>query len=249
MRVLLVATFLLFTAVAQTGQAETIRLTLYSDGLSCPSNCDAHVVFSNELNGTQYAHQPGTQYNKCVRDEQCRICIQSGERQCIQTIYRGVGPGKMTFDFTPAFYQDACAGNPAQPAMATKCIELKNAAKRLEGRVNCITTPNEAPCIDIIARAKAAHELDLPKLQQCRAMGQDIYNRGNPPTEKRRNNCTYEYKGTGGPNSRGTTWRKLLPAACRAGTYRGRDGLDCCAGDTIEDGPMGLECIGFYPKP
>lgn len=33
-------------------RGEQIRVTMYSDGASCPSGCDSHVVFDIDLNGT-----------------------------------------------------------------------------------------------------------------------------------------------------------------------------------------------------
>lgn len=249
MRSFLVLILLSFSAIIATAHAETIRLTVYSDGLSCPSNCDAHVVFEEALNGTQFAHEPGSHFKECVEGDTCRICIESNEKQCLQVVYRGTGPGHRTFDFTPAFYAEACSSSPEYPALAAKCDELKKAAKNLEGRFNCIASPKDPKCKAIIEKAQKARDLDSEKYQLCRAVGQKNYNAQRPDSEKRFHSCAYEFKGTGGPNSHGTTWKKLLPGACRAGTFVGRDGLDCCSGNVYEDGPMYLECIGFYPKP
>lgn len=242
-------TLLLFCTITATVHAGTIRLTVYSDGLSCPSSCDAHVVFGDVLNGTEFAHKPGSHYKKCVDGDSCRICIESAEKQCLEATYRGSGPGHKTFDFTPAFYSQACTTTPEQPALAAKCEALKKDAKSLEGRLNCITSPENPKCEGLIAKAQKAREQDSEKYQLCRSVGQNKYNAQKPDAEKRTHDCAYEFKGTGGPNSHGTTWKKLLPGACRVGTFVGRDGLDCCSGNTLEDGPMGLECIGFYPKP
>jgi hypothetical protein len=48
-------------------------------------------------------------------------------------------------------------------------------------------------------------------------------------------------------NNNGTVNASLLPAACRDGTFVGRDGLDCCSGSVLHDGPLGTECRDFYP--
>jgi hypothetical protein len=62
-------------------------------------------------------------------------------------------------------------------------------------------------------------------------------------------NCAYEKGGTS-KNSRGDPWRKLLPAACRPGTFVGLDGLDCWSGDPLTDRGFGsAECAGYYVKP
>ena len=247
MRILSAALAVLLCSLSSFSQAETIRLTIYSDGLSCPANCDSHVVFQDALNGTEFAHKPGTNTGKCIRGEKCRICIESGGQQCLEVMYRGTGPGKKTFDFTPAFYKETCVSTPNQPALATKCFELKRAAKNFEDRINCIADPENAKCKQIIASANAKRELDLPKFKECLAVGEKTFNKDKANPEKRTHSCAYELIGTGGPNSKGTTWKKLLPGACRAGTFVGRDGLDCCSGYIFEDGPMDLECRGFYP--
>ena len=45
--------------------AIAMRLTMYDDGRSCPANCDAHVVFHSDDNGTPNAHLPGSD-GKCT---------------------------------------------------------------------------------------------------------------------------------------------------------------------------------------
>ncbi|WP_435456593.1 hypothetical protein [Variovorax sp. LT2P21] len=227
-----------------------MRLTIYDDGLSCPNNCDAHVVFSSPLNGTEFAHNPATPhkpFSKCTKGGTCRLCIESGGKQCLEAVYRGGGPAPMTFDFTPAFYAAACEGTPLQGRLAAKCAELRKAAKALEGRLNCIAEPNAEACKELIATARKAKSDDMPRYKECIAVGETTYNNGRANEEHRSNRCAYELHGTGGPNSKGTSWRKLLPGACRAGTFVGRDGLDCCSGNLFADGPVGLECRSFYP--
>lgn len=231
-------------------QAETIRLTLYDDGLSCPGDCDAHVVFHKTLNGTEFAHAPETPaapFSKCETGSVCRICIESGGKQCLQVRYRGGGPAPKTFDFTPAFYDEVCAATPAQPALDAKCGELKRAAAGLEGRINCIAEPEDSACKDKMRDAEDRYAKDRLEYDRCIADGEVAYNRERTPAEQRSLNCAYEKVATGGPNSRGTRWRKLLPGACRTGTFVGRDGLDCCSGHTLADGPLGIECRAFYP--
>ncbi len=235
----------------QSAFADNVRLTIYDDGLSCPANCDAHVVFHHTLNGTAFAHDPASAakpFKKCTAGAPCRLCIESGGKQCLEAIYRGGGPSPMTFDFTPAFYSKACESIPAQPLLAAKCTALRKAAAQLAGRLNCIAAPGSSGCSALMDAATAARTADRAKYQQCIAMGEPAYNASVPKPEQRTYRCAYERHGTGGPNSKGTTWKKLLPGACRDGTFVGRDGLDCCSGNTFADGPLGRECAAFYLK-
>jgi hypothetical protein len=251
MRLLTRAALFLVTALCvHPASAELIRLTIYDDGLSCPAECGEHVVFHASLNGTEFAHKPTTiaaPFAKCVEGKACRICLESGGKQCLETIYQGGGPTKKTFDFTPAFYLNACAGQPQQASLQTKCNELRKAAKTLEGRVNCIAKPHDVNCEPIIAAARKLQLADRTAYQSCVTIGQDKFNLNRPETEQRSIKCAYERYGTGGPNSKGVTWKKLLPGACRDSTFVGRDGLDCCSGNTLADGPFAHECRAFYP--
>jgi hypothetical protein len=245
---LLVALFIfVFTPV----HSDEVRLTVYDDGLSCPGNCDAHVVFHSALNGTQYAHHVETTpppFRKCISGQTCQICFASGLKQCMDVMYRGDGPSKMTFDFTPSFYSENCPGTDSYPLLQEKCKELKAAEHALAGRINCIKDPNNDRCSQLISAAKAAKEIDAPLYQSCLLQGEKKFNTTQPKERQRSLGCAYEKHGTGGPNSKGTTWRKLLPAVCREGTFVGRDGLDCCNGIPFVDGPLGRECRSFYPQ-
>ena len=237
-------------AMAFNASAETVHLTVYDDGRSCPGDCDAHVVFHSSMNGTEFAHAPTTSaqaYGKCVVGQVCRICIESGKKQCLETKYRGSGPPPMTFDLTPKFYQSACSQSPRPSSLAAKCKEIGLAAATLEKRRNCILESGHPLCSDLMRLAVATRAKDLPAYELCMAEGEKEYNKPRPLSERRSLGCAYEAKGTGGPNSKGSTWRKLLPASCRQGTFVGRDGLDCCSGNTWADGPLGTECRIYYP--
>lgn len=240
-------------AAAPAGAAtQTVRLTMYDDGLSCPGDCDAHVVFHPSLNGTVFAHAPGAAsgaLSKCVAGAECRICFADDGKQCMNVMYRGGGPSPMTFDFTPAFYEAQCPKAAALPVLAKQCASLQKAAAALDGRVNCIRNQDEAICKALIAEARSRQQSDRPLYEECKSVGEKKFNSTRPVAERRSNGCAYELKGTGGPNSHGTTWRKLLPGTCRPGTFVGRDGLDCCNGNQLADGPLGIECRAFYPKP
>ena len=91
--------------------AENFQPTIYSDGASCPGNCDAHVVFHRSHNGTKFASLPSSPRSSplaCKVGEACRICFDDRDSSCMDVLYRGNGPDKERFDFTPAFYEAAC---------------------------------------------------------------------------------------------------------------------------------------------
>lgn len=227
------------------------RITIYSDGDSCPGGCDAHVVFHPSMNGTAYAHAPGSEAapSKCQNGSPCRVCLDADATACLEVTYRGAGPHRGTFDFTPAFFIERCPSTGLPRPLREACDALQAAADALAGRVNCIQDPSHARCAALMTAAEEARDRDLPLYEQCRREGEEVFSRGRPQAEQRSLGCAYEKFGTGGPNSKGATWRRLLPAACPAGTFVGRDGLDCCTGVTLVDGPLGRECRGFYPRP
>lgn len=242
---------LLLFAFSAVANADEVRLTMYDDGLSCPNNCDAHVVFHSSMNGTEYAHDPSSSdsvFKPCTKDAECNICFENNLKQCMHVIYRGGGPSINTFDLTPEFYTANCPSTASYPTLQRKCSELKVAADRLTGRVNCISNERDAKCKARMEAAKAAKAADDMLYQSCLAEDEKKFNLTQPKEKQRSLRCAYEKYGTGGPNSHGTTWRKLLPAACRGGTFVGKDGLDCCSGNVLADGPLGSECRGFYPK-
>lgn len=239
----------IFLLISFSIHAEEIRLTLYDDGRSCPGNCDSHVVFHASLNGTEFAHSPTTKiapFRHCTSGTQCRVCLASGLKQCIEVMYRGGGPSPKTLDLTPAFFLERCPQSTTLPVLQKKCEELRLAAKLLDGRVNCFKETENTTCKSIMARAQKAKEDDQTLYDECQNVGEARFNASQPKKKQRSLSCAYEKYGTGGPNSKGNTWRRLLPAACRPGTYVGRDGLDCCNGTPSSDGPLLRECRSFY---
>ncbi|WP_152521864.1 hypothetical protein [Pantoea sp. AS-PWVM4] len=239
--------FAFFFSSSTFTHAEQKKITIYSDGVSCPANCDAHVVFDKRMNGTEFAYKPNTQYEPCKPNSECRICLESGGKQCLNVMYRGPGPHKNTFDFTPAFYIQACGKNPMQRVLLEMCSSMQKSASRLNTRINCIQNPSKDVCVNIMMSANKEKTKDTEKYKQCLTQGETSYNRGVTKVDMRSEKCAYERYGTG-KNSDGKTWRKLLPAACRNNTYVGRDGLDCCSGNTLTDGPLAHECAIYYPK-
>jgi hypothetical protein len=244
---LLTATLLVSSCMANAG----IKLTIYDDGKSCPSNCDAHVVFISNLNGTKYAHDPHSSNQdiaKCQLNQECEICFDNEATECLITMYRGSGPGKDTFDLTPKFYEQWCAKSDIPTLLAKKCADLKRTASSLSDRVNCIKNPQHNQCLKQMLAATQSREADSILYNQCKLEGQKQYNKGKPSLDKRMHGCAYEYESTGGPNSKGLKWKKLLSGACRTDTFVGRDGLDCCSGNEFVDAALGRECRIFYPK-
>ena len=226
------------------------RLTIYDDGLSCPANCDSHVVMHPSLNGTKFAHRPNAQmeiFEPCTINSACVICLDGEAKECLVTPYRGSGPGENTFDLTPAFYEEWCSKENIPTALKEKCTQLKLTAIRLSGRINCIKDQSHELCVHLMEKALLAKSADIPLYDQCKKIGQAAFNKDRPAEQKRQHNCAYEFESTGGPNSRGLTWKKLKPGACREGTFVGRDGLDCCSGVEFIDASFRTECKGFYP--
>ena len=234
----------------QVAAAVSLNLTVYDDGLSCPFDCDAHVVMHKSMNGTKFAHNPDSiapKYKKCDINKECEICFDRGGSECLTTMYRGEGPGKKTFDLTPKFYEEWCKKEDIPVRLGAKCTELKQTASKLDGRVNCINNDTHPKCRELMRHALKEKQADMPLYSQCLSSGLVEYNKKLPSNKKRYNNCAYEFESNGGPNSNGLKWHKLLPGACRSGAFVGRDGLDCCSGNKIVDASLGIECRIFYP--
>jgi len=241
----------LFILSTSPSLAKSIKITIYDDGKSCPASCNAHVVFEKSLNGTIFAHDPITPkapFKKCSVGSSCEICFDDKSlASCMKAEYQGSGPHADTFDFTPNFYKENCKKSSIPSQLKTQCAALDKAAKPLANKTNCIQNPSDAKCVAIIKTAETLQAADLPLYDQCKKEGEDKFNKGRPIGEQRSNNCAYEQKGTGGPNSKGNRWKRLLPGACRRGTYVGNDGLDCCTGIIFADSSLGRECRSFYP--
>jgi hypothetical protein len=133
--------------------------------------------------------------------------------------------------------------------LADQCASLNKQAKKLEGRINCFQKPEHPACKNLVEQAKQQQAQELPLYEACRQQGEPRFNRKRPIAEQRSLDCAYEKQWTGGPNKKGKTWKKLLPAACRENTFVGRDGLDCCTGTVFHDGPLDIECNIFYQVP
>ena len=250
-RILLIALLLSFAAPAH---AANFVATIYSDGFSCPANCDAHVVFHSSANGTRNAFLPASSQSnpkKCVPNEPCRICFSNDANSCMTVMYRKAGPSPGRFDFTPAFYEENC-GKPGIPAaVASVCASFGKAyEKHTKENVYCLENTTHPACADILAKANSARVADEPFWQECRTLGESAFNAKYAATKSRQrsNACAYEREGTGGPNSKGEKWRRLLPAACQPSTFIGRNGLDCCDGRKVSLGGLGSECTPFLAK-
>jgi hypothetical protein len=254
MRSTVILLFLFFSGFALGAHAHEIQLTIYDDGISCPGGCDAHVVLNAADNGTAHAFAPGsTAQNprKCANGQSCNICFGHSSPSCMVAIYRGGGPPSGKFDFTPAFYAKFCGAGDIPAALRRQCSALDAAVTQLGygTRVDCFANPDDPLCVETIARARLAYDADVPERTRCLELGETPYNNQQSVPEKRRAlACNYSFLRLGGPNSAGVTWRRLMPAACRPGTFVGRDGLDCCSGDKRFAASIHPECTAFFPK-
>ncbi|MCU1266605.1 MAG: hypothetical protein JWM21_2923 [Acidobacteria bacterium] len=231
-------------------RARNMKPTIYDDGKSCPHDCDAHVVFHNSHNGTANAFAPSTTSSspgKCESGKPCMICFSADPASCMTALYRGGGPSPGRFDFTPSFYEENCSKSELPIAFRKECQSAAPAIARLRNLVNCVATPDDRRCTAIMTVAQQQQTADDVLYNQCKEMGETAFNRNfrDQPARQRSNECAYEKVGTG-RNSQGETWTKLLSGACRAGTFVGRDGTDCCNGSLYEAALLGRECRAFF---
>ena len=131
-------------------RAETFIATIYSDGHSCPNNCDAHVVFNGAHNGTKYASSPNSPRMtpaKCTLGATCRICFGNADDTCMEAIYRGGGPDTGRFDFTPAFYEATCGMGSLPEIFAAECASFESVYKKFtRNAVYCLAEPGATGC-------------------------------------------------------------------------------------------------------
>jgi hypothetical protein len=244
----------LLTTMSVTAQ-QKMTLTYYDDGLDCPGGCDAHVVFKSIHNGTKNAFTPpmsnwaSPSDKKCAVGGPCIICFTGSADSCIQTIFRGSGPPVGRFDVTPRFLEQHCEDDKAPAPVRELCQSLAKAAEKLIEKTNCIKEPGEGDCGAVIDAARTAYEADKPEYEKCLSLGVKAYNAQQPDPLKLRSpkaGCGYS-KNLKEKNSSGVTWQRLLPGACRAGTFVGRWGTDCCTGTVLTDASYGGgECNAFY---
>lgn len=245
---LLFGLLILLISTGQAARADKFIPTIYSDGVSCPHQCDAHVVFNRAHNGTRYASSPDsprTSPQPCQNGVACRICFDDADGTCMTAIYRGEGPDKWRFDFTPAFYETTCNAPGLPEAFAGECRSFsRQYAKLTAHHVYCLTEPTSPGCSAVLKSAEEAKVADRHLWDECRQLGQAPFNikYSSRPALQRSNDCAYEKHGTGGPNSKGQKWRRLLPAACQPGAYVDRSGLDCCDSNKMSLGGLGKEC-------
>lgn len=231
--------------------AKSMRATIYDDGQACPNQCDAHVVLNKADNGTAYAHSPDSSRNsprRCKINTSCTICFSDKENSCMIVMYRGRGPGAGRFDFTPAFYRENCGKSGVPAALKAECDALDADVKALgyDKAINCFESPNDKACVSALAKAKIERDADLPKRIRCIAVGAKKFNKEQKnAAERRSKSCNYSQASLGGSGTK--KWRLLKPAACRAGTYVDRYGLDCCSADVRFAAHNHPECRDFFP--
>ncbi len=237
--------------------AETMRLTAYSDGLSCPGGCDAHVVFHPRHDGTRYAFAPGQTLlaNRATAIQHpcggtgapdggraCVICFDESDASCLLVTHRGSGPPAGRFDVTAAFLVAHCDASTLPGPLAASCADFRLAEAALAARRNCIAEPTLAACQAVMRAAEADKAADLPRYAACLAAGGDAaYNaRVTDPALHRAFDCAYF------ANQRNAAGRRLAPGACPAGSFVGQDGYDCCAGVAALDAIDPRECGLYY---
>ena len=162
---------------------------------------------------------------------------------------RGAGPDVDRFDFTPAFYEENCSKPQLPQEFSTKCRSAEAAIANLRTQINCIEQPSRAKCkamMEVVKRRKAADDL---LYAECKGMGEVAFNQKHTtqPSLQRSNNCEYEKLSTAG-NSHGQQWRRLLDGTCNAGSFVGKNGLDCCSGSLFSTALLESECRGFYVR-
>ena len=248
--VLVVTSFLTSGASTSGFVVRNMKPTIYDDGKSCPNDCDAHVVFHNSHNGTGNAFDPAssrTSPRKCAVGQSCMLCFSANANSCMTATYRGGGPSPGRFDFTPAYFDENCAKPNLPSEFGTMCQSAAPGIERLKRLVNCVATPEDPKCTTLITAARSSQTADEVFYNECKQLGQADFNRKyrNERSRQRSNECAYEKFGTG-RNSHGETWTKLLPGACRPGTFVGRDGTDCCNGSLYEAALLGTECKQFF---
>jgi hypothetical protein len=242
---------ILAAAPSQPAAAQGFTATVYDDGLACPGNCDAHVVFASRHNGTRMAFRPPLQQRSapapCAVGRACIVCFSEANDSCIEVIYRGDGPSKNRFDFTPAFFAANCGRQDLPRPIAELCKALVPLAARYAKRINCFAEPERAECLETMRAAEAAKAIDRIERNAC-LPDPKAYNIGQTdPTKRRSLGCNYELTPTG-RNKKGVTWHKLLPAACRDGTYVDPSGEDCCSAEVYAAAHFHPMCAAFFPR-
>lgn len=246
---------LLLTALSTVSAfSHEIGITIYDDGHSCPGGCDAHVVMHSSVNGTIHAYSAASSRiapKKCVNGSACTICFSHEPDSCLTTTYRGSGPPKTKFDFTPAFFREFCDRKTIPKQLQAYCSQMERNVKRhgYDARVNCFKSPNDIACKATISKALDEQVRDSKEREKCLRLGEAAYNASQPDRNMHRAlNCDYSRLSLGGPNSSGVRWKKLMPGACRPGTHVGKDGFDCCTEDEKFAANVHPECSAFYPR-
>lgn len=232
--------------------ALSMTATIYDDGLACPGECDAHVVFAKTLNGAGNAFAPPASSRltpqTCRRGDRCVICFGVKGDTCMEAVYRGGGPPKGRFDFTPAFYEANCGEADLPAALAAECGRLQTAisAGGYDRRLNCLAQPEADRCRALTAAAEGKRARDAVERERCLALGEPAYNAQQRDESLHRTlGCNY-YLNQKGSNARGQIWFKLAPGACRPRTYVGRDGLDCCSSNLFAAAAFHPECRKYF---
>jgi hypothetical protein len=234
--------------------AINMRVTMYADGRSCPGGCDAHVVLHATRNGTRNAFHGDISARanpeRCHSGEYCTVCLGEADNTCMSARYRGHGPHRDALDFTPAFFEENCNKANLPERFLAKCRSLSKTVTRLrDEHLNCFVEHDDIRCRSVMTRALLTKEADFPFYNECKRLGESGFNRryADRSEMQRRHDCAYS-NSIRRTNSSGRSWVILMPAACREGTFVGRDGLDCCSSSVYAAAGLGSECSEFFPR-
>ena len=77
-----------------------VKLTLYDDGKSCASHCDAHEAFKSNLIVTKYYHKPNATnqaFTQCPLKQAYEVCFDDEAKEPLTAMYRGLGARLQSF--------------------------------------------------------------------------------------------------------------------------------------------------------
>jgi hypothetical protein len=236
---------------------QSMNVTCYMDGNSCPNGCDSHVVFKPDHNSSssvrKNAYLAGTRFNPqaCKDGQACTICFSSNAADCVTTIFRGSGPPVGRFDVTPGFLLRHCYSDDLlnlrsdMPAgIQSICKSVRKISTSYQTKINCIDNPTHPTCKSFMTEQEKKKNDDLSKYEECLRLGETKYNAGKSESEQRIYGCAYRKLSTKhGVNQ--TLWHDLMPGACPKDSFVSPNGLDCCSANEVVSACSG-DCGVFF---
>lgn len=243
---------------AVKNQIIPIRVTCYQDGVSCPGNCDSHAVFEPANNSSRgnlrngYARGTRSEPQPCRNGQPCTTCFSKDPEDCVDTIYRGTGPGEGRIDVTPNFLHENCykpgtleLQDRIPAGLVSECKRVGNSAVKFEQKINCIANPRHPACAAYMDAQIERKRKDQVLYDECRRVGQSKFNQGRPASEQRIYDCAYRSQITAHGPDNTRRWHDLLPAACGDNFFVSPNGLDCCSADSVTSACSG-DCGVFF---